>query len=75
LANKFGEVIEDKKIKLDGNLGREIQIAAPNNSLYRERIYRVKDDQLYRIFVLGPKDTVKSADLDKFLDSFKLTAK
>ena len=68
------KLTSEEKVSLDGNPGRSFSADAGANGRLKARIYLVKN-RLYQVFVGGSQDKVSDADAQKFLDSFKLTAK
>jgi hypothetical protein len=71
-ATSGGTLKSEKSITLEGNPGRELEISV-RDGLVKVRIYIVKQ-RLYQV-IAGPVGKVTATDVDKVLDSFKLTAK
>jgi len=71
VANLDGKLLSDKKIKLGGHPGRDIQVEVDGKHIFRARVYLV-EQRLYQVVVFGPKDLATSKDALKFLDSFEL---
>ena len=70
-----GKLLEEKEVKLDGHLGRDLRIQPEKPGLlFRARIYLVQG-RTYQIISLGPKTRVDSREVDEFLESFKLAGK
>jgi hypothetical protein len=70
-----GKLVDEKKIQLDGNPGRDLRIQpSAADHLFRARVFMLKG-HVYQITARGPKDKVASREVDEFLDSFKLTGK
>jgi hypothetical protein len=67
-----GKVTSEKTISLDGNPGRELEITV-RDAVVKARVYIVKQ-HIYQM-VSGPLGKVAASDVDKFFNSFKLTAK
>ncbi|MDW8365330.1 MAG: hypothetical protein RMK49_05760 [Abditibacteriales bacterium] len=74
VKNVKGTLRSEKNISLSGWLGREIVIDTPDDpaSTIKSRMYLVKN-RLYQVMAVMPKGKETSKDVDKFLDSFKLT--
>jgi hypothetical protein len=73
VANVKGKLTDEKKIKIDAYPGRDISFEALGGMFVaRSRIYLVKD-RLYQVMVLAPKANGLPKEIDKYLDSFKLT--
>lgn len=73
VGNVKGKLTSEKKITIDTHPGRDISFEALGGQFVaRSRIYLVKE-RLYQVMVLAPKDNGLPKDIDKFLDSFKLT--
>jgi len=70
LEKARARVLDEKKIYLKGNSGREIKAQAPNGVII-SRNYLVKN-RLYQIVVLVP-DNAPFDKADKFLNSFSIT--
>ena len=73
-----GKITEEKKITLDGNPGREFNVDArlkeKIDANMKARIYLVKN-RLYQVLVVGEKGKLSTADMDSFVESFKLVKK
>jgi hypothetical protein len=68
-------LVSKQDITLDGYPGKEFEAQAMISGIeviFKARIYLVQN-RLYQILVVGPKDSLSVADIDKFLYSFKLT--
>lgn len=78
VSNVNGKLVLESKVSLDGNPGREIVIdaktGAGQDATVKARIYLV-GSRLYQVMVIGPKGQISSADMDEFLQSFKLSQK
>jgi hypothetical protein len=75
MISKTGKLIQEKRIKLDGHPGRDLQFQPSIPTfLKRVRVF-VVEDRTYQIGALGPRNSVLSKEVDEFLDSFKLTGK
>jgi hypothetical protein len=74
VANVKGKLKSEKKITLQENPGRDVLIEVDSKSIVRVRLYVVKN-RLYQVLVSGPKDLATSKTAERFLESFKLTAK
>jgi len=61
------------KVTLDGNPGREFTADAEVHGRIKGRIYLVKN-RLYQLVAGGSPEKVSDQDVQKFFDSFKLTA-
>jgi hypothetical protein len=66
-----GTVKTEKVVSLDGNPGRAWEVDVPNEGLSRVRAFIVKS-RIYFVSA-GPIGKVSSEDIDKFLDSFKVS--
>lgn len=64
-----GRIASEKKLKLDGKLGREVEIRGLDATLYTVQLVLV-DRRLYQVLVIDRKS--KTADTRKFLDSFRI---
>jgi hypothetical protein len=68
-----GKVLSNDKVKLGDHPGREFEIEVfGGQGVVHGRAYLVKD-RLYQVMVIAPKDAADSPDINRFLDSFKLT--
>jgi hypothetical protein len=67
-----GKVIDDDKIKLDGNVGRDFKVELPEKKMMRNRMFIV-GKRLYQVMVVGSKEFVEADASEKFLKTFKLT--
>lgn len=73
LGQTKGKLVKETEITIDGYIGKEIEITAPEvKGMARNRMYWV-DGRLYQVMVVGPKSTIHSDDTEKFYASFKLT--
>jgi hypothetical protein len=63
----------DKKVTLNGHPGREFIIDAPDNVLVLKARQYLVNNRLYQTIAVVPKGKESSADVTKFIDSFKLT--
>ncbi len=69
-----GKNAQTKSLTLDKQYpGRQIEFdfVGPSEGRFRSRAYMVKG-RLYQVIVVGKKDFVKSAEAERFMDSFKL---
>lgn len=75
VTNFSGTVIESKDISINDNPGKEFtangKVNNPGDGSLRGRIYLVKN-RLYQVIVIGLKDKMATADINKYLQSFKL---
>ena len=70
-ASAQGKLLSDKAITVEGNTGREIQLAIANGPL-TIRVILVKN-RMYQLMAGGGKaNVVTTEDTKKFFDSFKL---
>lgn len=66
-----GKLLDDDKIKFDGNTGRDFKVELPEKKMMRNRMFIV-GTRLYQVMVVGSKDFVEAKDSEAFLKSFKL---
>ncbi|MBN2378454.1 hypothetical protein JXM67_01445 [candidate division WOR-3 bacterium] len=71
LASLNGKLLSEKDITLDFHPGREVKIRSPEGFYYRSRMYLV-DDKFYQVSVTTVAEESSSANITKFLSSFKL---
>jgi hypothetical protein len=69
-----GKVLSEKKITINGQPGRELEIEGGALKYYA-RIVLSNKTRLYQAIVVMQKDKAKPADVRKFLDSFKVDIK
>ncbi|HEY3291363.1 MAG TPA: hypothetical protein VGK87_14635 [Anaerolineae bacterium] len=76
VTNIGGTLIDSKDVSLNDVPGKEFsangKIANQGEGSMRGRLYLVKN-RLYQLIVVGLKDQLPTADVDKYLQSFKLT--
>jgi hypothetical protein len=70
--NMKGKVVGEGDVKLGAHAGREIRIEVDGRSLFRARVFLV-GTRLYQVVYFGPKGAATSKEVDRYLDSFKLT--
>lgn len=70
--NMQGKVVGEGDVKLGTHAGREIRIEVDGRSLFRARVFLV-GTRLYQVVFYGPKGAATSKEVDRYLDSFKLT--
>jgi hypothetical protein len=71
LTVRSGQVVYQKPIVLEKYVGRERLYVYGGESAYRVRAYWVKP-RLYQVIVTGPRETMKSPQAEKFLDSLRV---
>ena len=69
-----GKILSEKKITINGQPGRELEIDGGQLKYYA-RIVLANKTRLYQAIVVMQKDVAKPADVRKFLDSFKVDIK
>ncbi|NJR48229.1 MAG: hypothetical protein HC780_00450 [Leptolyngbyaceae cyanobacterium CSU_1_3] len=78
IGNVNGKLVSEAKVSINGAPGRELVIEAKGkngeNGTVKARVFLVKN-RLYQAMVVAPQAEVNSAEMDKFLQSFKLTQK
>lgn len=75
VSNTQGKLLGEQVISLDKYPGREIQIETSDGKLtMKNRVYLV-NNRLYQVGVVTPKEESNSANITKFLASFKLQGK
>jgi hypothetical protein len=74
VENVKGKLRSEKNVSISGSPGREIVVDTSDAPLstIKSRMYLVKN-RLYQVMAVVPKGKETSKDVDKFLDSFKLT--
>ena len=74
LEEKFkGKSPVARKISLGDYPGREVEIATPNDTCYRVRVFLARN-RYYQVVTQGPNEAVHSDEAARFFDSFKLTS-
>ena len=73
IASK-GQIQSEKQIALSGFPGLELEVLPPKGAIMRARIYATKH-QVFQALVGVPKVRLSSDDVQKFFDSFQLSAK
>lgn len=71
VASAKGKLKREGRITLGKHPGREFVIAVSDKVEVRTRMYAVRN-RLYQALAVGPPAWVHSAEVGKFLDSFKL---
>jgi hypothetical protein len=71
LAATKGKLVRQAGVDLDGIDGREVVTLLPDNAVMRQRLFQV-GNRLYQAVYAGPFGTEARADVDAFLDSFRL---
>jgi serine/threonine protein kinase len=71
LYNTEGDLLSDNEIWIDSYPGKELRVQAPDNMLLRQRLYLV-ENRLYQVIIVTDNETAYAADIDKFVQSFKL---
>jgi hypothetical protein len=66
-----GTLRGEKKLTMNGSPGREVVVDTPQLS-FRNKMFMVKN-RLYQVMAVTPKGKDSTADVMKFLNSFKLT--
>jgi hypothetical protein len=70
---KSAKVQSEKDFKFNNKYpAREIEMDVPMLGIYRTR-FVLTGSKVYQVTVLGPKDYQASAEVKKFLESFKIT--
>jgi len=76
MASILGKLLYEKKISLDGNPGRELEVSAETKGgvyLLKSHLFLV-GNRIYHIMITSPKNVADNTDV-KFLNSFKLLGK
>jgi len=73
LSASQGQLKSERQIVLGGCPGLELEVLPPKGALIKARIYARKN-QNYQVSVHVPKIRLTSEDVQKFFDSFKLSA-
>jgi hypothetical protein len=73
LAASQGQIKSERQIALDGYPGLELELLPPKGAIIKARIY-AKKNQIYQASVHIPKIRLASADVQKFFESFRLSA-
>jgi hypothetical protein len=73
LAASGGEIKNEKQINLSGHPGIELEIIPPKGASIKARVYAT-ENRLYQVLVHVPRIRLASADVEKFFDSFQLSA-
>jgi hypothetical protein len=73
LSASQGQLKSEKQIVLSGWPGLELEVLPPKGAIIKARIYATKN-QIYQVSVHVPKIRLTSEDVQKFFDSFKLSA-
>jgi hypothetical protein len=68
-----GQLKSERPIVLDGCHGLELEVLPPKGAFIKARIYARKN-QIYQVMVHVPIIRLASEDVQKFFDSFKLSA-
>lgn len=73
LSASQGQLKSERQIALGGRPGLEMEVLPPKGAIIKARIYATKN-QLYQVSVHVPQIRLTSQDVQKFFDSFKLSA-
>jgi hypothetical protein len=68
-----GELKSERRVVLSGYPGLELEVLPPKGAIIKARIYATKN-QIYQVSVGVPKIRLTSRDVQKFFDSFRLSA-
>lgn len=68
-----GQLQSERQIVLNGCPGLELEVLPPKGAIIKSRIYATRN-QIYQVSVHVPRIRLASEDVQKFFDSFKLTA-
>ena len=70
--NIQGKVLEEQKISLEQNTGREIVLEDATGELILQMRMFLVEDRLYMVEVATPRDRRGASEVTKYLDSFAL---
>jgi hypothetical protein len=73
LSASQGRLKSERQIVLNGCPGLELEVLPPKGAVIKARIYATKS-QVYQVSVHVPEIRLPSEDVQKFFDSFKLSA-
>jgi hypothetical protein len=73
LSASQGQLKSERQLSLSGCPGLELEVLPPKGAIIRARIYATKN-QVYQVFVHVPEVRLASEDVQKFFDSFKVSA-
>jgi len=73
LSASQGQLKSERQIVLNGCPGVELEVLPPKGAVIKVRIY-AKKSQVIQVSVHVPQARLSSADVQKFFDSFKLSA-
>jgi hypothetical protein len=71
VASSKGKLIEEKPMTLDGYPGLSVRIATKSEMVVRGNLI-LADSRLFQVLVMAPKERIDTADVAKFLGSFRL---
>jgi hypothetical protein len=71
LAATKGKLVRQQRLDLDGVDGREVVTLLPDNTVMRQRLFQV-GNRLYQALYGGPFGTETRADVETFMESFRL---
>jgi hypothetical protein len=71
LAATKGKLIRQARIEQDGIDGREVVTLLPDSAVMRQRLFQV-GNRLYQAVYAGPNGTETRAEVEAFMESFKL---
>jgi hypothetical protein len=71
LAATRGKLVRQARLDLDGVDGREAVTLLPDNAVMRQRLFQV-GNRLYQAVYAGPFGTETRADVETFMESFRL---
>jgi hypothetical protein len=74
LAASRGQLKSERHIDLAGHPGLEVELLPPKGAVIKAQIFATKN-QLFQVSVHVPKVRLASKDVQKFFDSFQLSAK
>jgi hypothetical protein len=74
LSASQAEVVRERQFVVDGRPALELELLPPKGATMKARIY-VTSNRIYQVCAHVPKIRGESEDVQKFLDSFKLSAK
>jgi hypothetical protein len=74
VARVGGKLVGERQMKIGSYAGREIVVEAqrPRPLVLKQRMYLV-GNRLYQVVAVTPKEEARSADVDRFLDSLKVS--
>jgi hypothetical protein len=73
LSASQGQLLSERQIRLGSCPGLELEVLPPKGAIVKARIYATAN-QFYQVAVHVPRIRLASADVQKFFDSFRLSA-